>query len=50
MFLAFSAFCGGSFYVEVELNRDIDEIKDTASSAEIIIDSINSQVSWSDSV
>ena len=39
-----SGFCGGSIYVEVMLNEDINEIKDVASSAEDTIDTIGSLV------
>lgn len=39
--------CAGCFYVEVELNRDIDKIRDTTASIELTIDTVNGLVSLS---
>jgi len=36
--------CGGCFYAEVELNKDIVEVEDTVSLAESTVNNIDKQV------
>lgn len=44
-FFCCRGICGATLWVEVELNREMNEIKDIASSAETTIDSVSNLVS-----
>lgn len=43
-FYSCSIVCGGCFYAEVELNKDISEMEDTVSLAESTVNNIDTQV------